>query len=110
MRFHRVVGFGVMALLAVGCGSVAATYDPATGQKTVRRLNGEWDEFTTLTDFEVHRESRGETPNAGIKTWKEYWEWRFSALRQYEKDPQKHIDYIKQRRLQAGLPDYDWSS
>jgi hypothetical protein len=105
MRFHRMVAFGIMALLAVGCGSVVATYDPATGQKTMHRLKGEWDEFTSLTDFQVQRELRGETPNAGIKTWKEFWEWRFSALRQYEKDPQKYIDYIKQSRMQAGLSD-----
>jgi hypothetical protein len=42
-----------------------------------------------------------------MKTWKEYWEWRFAACRQYAKDAQQRIDYIKQRRQQAGLPDYD---
>jgi hypothetical protein len=96
-----------MALVVVGCGSVVATYDPASGQKTVRRVSGEWGLFTSSADFDVQRETRGETPDAGMKTWKEYWEWRFAACRQYAKDAQQRIDYIKQRRQQAGLPDYD---
>jgi len=65
--------------------------------------------FTSSSDFEVQRELRGATASAGIKTWKEYWECRFAACKEYAKDGQKRIEYIKQRRAQAGLPDYDWS-
>ena len=71
--------------------------------------SSEWEMFTSSTDFDVLQELRGATPSAGIKTWKEYWEWRFAACRKYAKDGQKRIDYIKQRRTQVGLLDYDWS-
>ncbi len=67
-----------------------------------------WKAFTSSVDFTVGQEARGEPPKFG-KTWKDYWERRVSDLWLFDTDTalKRRIEYIRHRRLQAGLQDYE---
>ncbi len=91
-----------------GCSrSSIVTFDPQTG--TVRRLSAksEWDMFVHHIEWQLQRELRNDPPDAGCKTWEDYWCWTVKGEQEYASDSQRRIEYIHKRRTELGLPLYE---
>lgn len=61
-----------------------------------------WKNFIESVNRGVSDETAGERPEAGIKTWNEYWLW---AIQIIPKNREKYASYIIDRRRQEGLPE-----
>ena len=66
-----------------------------------------WEFFAWSVDTRVAREMAGRRPEAGSKTWNEYWLRRLEILPAKRENRQKYINYMIERRRQEGLPELD---
>lgn len=64
-----------------------------------------WRRFVESVESPISREITGEKPEAGAKSWNEYWLRRIELQPSNRENRQKYVDYIIERRRQAGLPD-----
>jgi hypothetical protein len=58
----------------------------------------------TSIDLELAREKRGERPQSGKSSWREYWKWRISLWKK-QKTGKQYIEYLGRKRKELGLPD-----
>ncbi len=68
-------------------------------------------------DRRIEAELAGKSPEAGKKTWREYWRWSFENIRRHPGPPpwkptqfrtaDEMVSYIEMRRKARGLPAYD---
>ena len=64
-----------------------------------------WQEYIDSVERRIAREAKGEAPEAGIKTWNDYWLWSIQILPANMENREKHANYIIDRRRQEGLPE-----
>ena len=64
-----------------------------------------WQEYIDSVERRIAREVEGEAPEAGIKTWNDYWLWSIQILPTNMENREKHVNYIIDRRRQEGLPE-----
>jgi hypothetical protein len=64
-----------------------------------------WQEYIDSVDPRIAREVEGKAPEAGIKTWNDYWLWSIQILPANMENREKHANYIIDRRRQEGLPE-----
>ena len=64
-----------------------------------------WQEYIDSVERRIAREVKGEAPEAGIKTWNDYWLWSIQILPANMENREKHVNYIIDRRRQEGLPE-----
>ena len=64
-----------------------------------------WHGYIDSVEHRIAREVEGEAPEAGIKTWNDYWLWRIEIFPQTHENRDKYINYIIDRRRQEGLPE-----
>ena len=56
-----------------------------------------WYIFRDSVDREIRHQIAGETPTGGSTDWNEHWQWRIKTAQHFA-DPEKHVNYIIQRR------------
>ena len=64
-----------------------------------------WSEYVFSVDPRIAKEVEGSAPEAGIKTWNDYWLWRIEIFPETHENRDKYINYIIDRRRQEGLPE-----
>jgi hypothetical protein len=80
--------------------------NPQTGKYETKWMD-EWQEFQMEEESNFQDELQGRHPWGGFKTWETYWQRRYLNIRKYSTNPEKKINWIKQRRQELGLPLYD---
>jgi hypothetical protein len=67
-----------------------------------------WRDYVTYSvEPRIAEEIARETPDAGVKTWNEYWLWRIQNIPANRENREKYVDYIIDRRHQEGLPELE---
>lgn len=66
-----------------------------------------WRDWQAEVDRAVNKELNGEPPGGGIESWSKQWQRVIKANRERE-NARKYINYIVEKRQQAGLPPLDY--
>ena len=64
-----------------------------------------WQGYIDSVDHKIAKEVEGGAPEAGIKTWNDYWLWRLEVFPQTHENRDKYINYIIDSRRQERLPE-----
>jgi len=64
-----------------------------------------WASFTETVDFRVANEVSGKRPEAGKKTWDEFWLWQIEKNKTGRQNSSRYIKYILNKRRDEGLPE-----
>ena len=64
-----------------------------------------WQRYIDSVEHKIAKEVEGGAPEAGMKTWNDYWLWRLEVFPQTHENRDKYINYIIDRRRQEGLPE-----
>ena len=65
-----------------------------------------WQEYVAYSvEPRIAEEIAGKLPNAGQKTWNDYWRWRIQLIPANRENREKYVNYIIDRRRQEGLPE-----
>ena len=118
MTAHRLVALSILSAGLIGCSSTVIEYSlDSHGKVTgVQRLSPD-DSWKRTEDERIAAEAAGRKPEAGIKTWREYWKWSYTNIRRDPgpppwkptqfKNAEEMVAYIKEHRKARGLPAYD---
>lgn len=63
-----------------------------------------WQDWTENVDFRVSNEIAGRRPPGGKSTWNDFWLRLIDENREARENAQKYINYIIEKRQEAGLP------
>lgn len=63
-----------------------------------------WKNWTENVDFRVSNEVSGRRPPGGKSTWNDFWIRLINENRERRENAQKYINYIIEKRREAGLP------
>jgi len=75
------------------------------GRRQTKYFQSEWDWFTAGVEQDIQAELSGKQPPGRERTWQQYWEWRIGSIESLSKEPEKKVNFIRQKRTEAGLPD-----
>jgi hypothetical protein len=101
-NFSALATIFSLLLMISGCGEVFLRPDPRTGKfRKVARMSTLEEGTYQSIDSELAKEANGQSPSAGKKSWREYWEWSISLWREH--GYQKYEDYFYRRRKEMGL-------
>jgi hypothetical protein len=110
-RFMLTTFFGT---LMSGCGNGLFNTEPfvdshidENGNTVLEDTPRNWEFYAFSVDTEILRELKGEAPEAGEKTWNDYWVFRMKAIPANVENRERHINYIIDRRHQEGLPELE---
>jgi hypothetical protein len=99
----RLLTFLLASLLSGCIGFAGSVVKSVVYPDHMGMSPSEYDAFITDSiEHDLKRELVGGRPTAGIKTWKEFWQWRYSLWRKYP-DGEKWVTYTRSRRQQLGL-------
>jgi hypothetical protein len=86
------------ALLLAGCGFGGSVVKSVVYSDHGGLSPAEYDAgIADSIEAQLAREARGQHPEAGAKTWTEYWRWRYSLWRKYP-DGEKWVVHTRKRR------------
>ena len=107
------------ALLAMcGCSNSVTEFTLDSGGRVthVEKLTPD-ESWKRTEDKRIEAELAGRSPEAGKKTWREYWKWSYENIRRNPGSPpwkptefksaEEMVAYIERRRKERGLPPYD---
>jgi hypothetical protein len=118
MRAHQVFAISVLSIGCVGCSSTVTQYrlDSQGNVMSVQKLTPD-ESWKRTEDDRIAAEVAGREPEAGIKTWREYWKWSYKNIRRDPgpppwkptqfKNAEEMVAYIEEHRKARGLPAYD---
>jgi hypothetical protein len=118
MSTHRILILSILLASAVGCSSTVTEYSlDSHGRVTsVEKLTPD-ESWKRTEDGRIAAEIAGRKPEAGIKTWREYWKWSYTNNRRQSgpppwkptqfKNAEEMVAYIETHRKARGLPAYD---
>jgi hypothetical protein len=118
MRAHRAVVISILLAGVVGCSSTVTEYslDSHGNITSVLKLTPD-DSWKRTEDGRIAAEVAGRKPEAGKKTWREYWKWSYTNIRREPgpppwkptqfKNAEEMVAYIETHRKARGLPAYD---
>ena len=64
-----------------------------------------WNDFRETVDFRIANEKSGRRPEAGKKSWVDFWVWQIQSNATGRENHKKYANYIIERRRQEGLPE-----
>ena len=107
--FILISSFGVMMS---GCNYGIFNTEPFAdahyddkGNVVLEDTSGNWEFYMFSVDSEIVREVAGKAPDAGMKSWNDYWLFRMQAISENRESREKYVSYISVRRRQEGLPE-----
>jgi hypothetical protein len=111
---RRVINYLVFGVLLgaymSGCGKGIFNTEPFVdshrdneGNVILEDTPRMWQNFIESVDRRVADEVAGERPEAGKKTWNEYWLWSIQIIPKNRENRQKYVNYIIDKRRQEGL-------
>jgi len=118
MATRRVLVVAILSVGIVGCSSTVTeyTFDSHSRVTSVQKLTPD-ESWKGAEDGRVAAEIAGQKPEAGKKTWREYWKWSYANIRRQPgpppwkptqfKNAEEMVSYIETQRKARGLPAYD---
>ena len=109
-RFMLISIFGV---IMCGCSYGIFNTEPFVdshrddkGNVILEDTSQNWHDYVTYSvEPRIADEIAGKVPDAGLKTWNDYWLWRIEIFPINHENRKRYIDYIIDRRRQDGLPE-----
>ena len=80
------------------------THQNKDGQLVLSDTPRNWEFFKDNVDFRIQNELEGKRPEAGAKTWNEFWQQHISNQNSGRENREKYINYIIEARRVQGLP------
>jgi hypothetical protein len=118
MSGHRIAILSLLSVTTMGCSSTVTEYrlDSHRRVTSVQKLTPD-ESWKHTEDDRIAAEAAGRKPDAGIKTWREYWKWSYRNIRREPGPPawkptqfgnaEEMVAYIETQRKARGLPAYD---
>jgi hypothetical protein len=108
---NRVATFAALLLGMSACSSGLFNVDPgydgkkdSQGNSVLLDTNRNWQDWVELVDLQIKSEIAGSSA-PGFATWDEKWSRQLRAIEKSQENAPRYIDYILDKRRQAGLPD-----
>ena len=114
-RYH-LVALAVIVLSTLGCTTRVTEFTVDGGGLHKVGTFTQDESWKRLELGRIDSELAGGQPEAGIKTWREYWKWTYANIRRYPtpawksaefKTADDMVRYIERCRAAKGLPAYD---
>ena len=108
----------LISFILLGCSNTVTQYtlDERRRITKIERLTPD-ESWKRTEDERIEAELAGKSPEAGKKTWREYWKWSYVNIRREPgpppwkptqfKNAEEMVAYIETRRKTRGLPAYD---